>query len=72
VIIPNSPVVYYIRSGPFQNVFLRIDGSNVTQSEDAGSGTVNCQYYASGATPGSAQDYELFNIIPLKNYAGPW
>jgi phospholipase C len=66
VIISNLPRdVYYIRSGPFQNVFLRIDGSNVTQSQGGGSGTVNCQYYSSGTSPESVQDYELFYIIPL-------
>lgn len=63
---------YYIRSGPFQSAFLRMDGSEVTQSEGAGSGTVNCQFYAVGTAPNSVADFELFNIIPLQNYPGPW
>jgi phospholipase C len=66
VIVRNLPQdVYYIRSGPFQNVFLRIDGSSVSQSQGGGSGTVNCQYYSSGTSPESDQDDELFYIIPL-------
>jgi uncharacterized protein YodC (DUF2158 family) len=73
--VPTMPViqpdVYYIRSGPFPNAYLRMDGSTVTQSQGAGSGIVNCQYY-SNTGPGSAQAYELFKIIPLQSYGGPW
>jgi hypothetical protein len=56
---------YYIFSGLFQQAFLRIDGSNVTQSQADGSGTVNCQYYPPGASASSPDDYEVFNIIYL-------
>ena len=55
-----------INSVRFPNAFLRIDGSNVTQSEGAGSGTINCQYYLPGTTPSSIGDYEVFNIIYLQ------
>jgi len=61
----SHPTYYYIQSGRFQNAFLRIDGSNVTQSEATGSGTVNCQNYP-GTTPSSIEDDEVFNIIYLK------
>ena len=63
---------YYIRSGLFQSAFLRMDGSQVTQFRGAGSGTVDCQYYAVGTAPNSVNDDELFRIIPLQNYPGPW
>jgi uncharacterized protein YodC (DUF2158 family) len=56
---------YSIMSGLFPGVFLRIDGSNVTQFEGAGSGTVNCQYYPPGSWPSSTDDFEVFNIISL-------
>jgi hypothetical protein len=73
VIIQNVQY-YYIQSGSFLelgNVFVRMDGSKVTQSDPGGSGTVNCQFYA-GGTPVSVQDYELFKFIPLTSYPGPW
>ena len=57
---------YSIMSGEFPGVFLRIDGSNVSQFEAAGSGTVNCQYYPPGSGgPSSTEDFEVFNIISL-------
>ena len=62
--IPGNPG-YYIRSGVFPNAFLRMDGSNVTQFEGSGSGTVNCQFYPQGSGPTSVDDYEVFNIIYL-------
>jgi hypothetical protein len=55
-----------IQSVRFKQAFLRIDGSNVTQREDAGSGVVNCQYYPLGSTPSSDHDYEVFKIIYLQ------
>jgi hypothetical protein len=66
-------VVYYsIQSNAYQNAFLRMDGSQVNWLSPNGSGTVNCQFYPSGSGPTSTQAYELFNIIPLTSYAGPW
>jgi hypothetical protein len=56
---PNPPY-YLIQSGHFQ-VFLRIDGSNVTFNK-AGSGTVNCQVASDSPT---IDDLEVFNIIYL-------
>ena len=61
----SSPTYYSIGSGLFPGVFLRIDGLHVTQSEGAGSGVVNCQYYSPGTAPSSIDDYEVFNIIYL-------
>jgi hypothetical protein len=53
-------------SNPDQSVFLRIDGSNVTQFQGAGSGTVNCQFYAPGTAPvpeiGNLEAFELISI----------
>ncbi len=55
-----------IRSVPFQKAFLRMDGSNVTQSEDAGTGTVNCQFYEPGRLPiPNIGNNEVFELIPL-------
>jgi hypothetical protein len=56
---------YNIMSGEFPGVFLRIDGSNVTKFEGAGSGTVNCQFYPPGSWPSSTEEFEVFNIISL-------
>jgi hypothetical protein len=56
---------YSIRSNLFPDVFLRIDGSSVTQFQGAGSGVVNCQFYPTGQAPNSASDYEVFNIVNL-------
>ena len=55
-----------IRSARFPSAFLRMDGSNVTQFQNGGSGTVNCQYYEQGSlpTPSIGND-EVFELIPL-------
>ncbi|MCR1771051.1 Non-hemolytic phospholipase C [Burkholderia glumae] len=45
-----------IESAAFPGVFLRLDGSGVTQPIDAGAGTVNCQF---GAGP-----YEHYRLLP--------
>jgi phospholipase C len=37
---------YTFESKNFPNVFLRLDGSGVTQPVGPGGGTVNCQYTA--------------------------
>jgi uncharacterized protein YodC (DUF2158 family) len=61
---------YSIIWGRDTQVFLRMDGSQVTQFEAGGSGTVNCQYYGTGG-PQSANDYEVFNIIYLTPPSAP-
>ncbi len=48
--------VFAIRSAVFNNVCLRMDGRNINKFEDAGAGTVNCQFGAS--------DWEKFNLLP--------
>ena len=42
---------FWIRSAAYPNAHLRIDGSKVTAFNGAGSGTVNCQFYAAGSEP---------------------
>jgi hypothetical protein len=68
---PINPIRFIaIQSVNFSNtnrsVFLRIDGSNVTQYQGAGSGTVNCQFYAPGTVPvpeiGNLEAFELIDI----------
>ena len=54
-----------IESARFSGVFLRMDGSNVTQSEERGSGTVNCQFYAQGFPSPNIGNNEVFELIPL-------
>jgi len=62
---------YEIRSLSSPQAFLRIDGSNVTQYDVAGSGTVNCQYYSPGSYPQYySSDYEHVNIGSY--YPSPW
>ena len=66
--IPNRFIA--IQSVTFSNtqrsVFLRMDGSNVTQYQGGGSGTVNCQFYAPGTLPvpeiGNLEAFELISI----------
>lgn len=58
--VPNGG--YALRSVNFSNAFLRIDGSQVNQTEGSGSGSVNCQYYASGVYPATPQDYEILVV----------
>jgi hypothetical protein len=60
--VPNS---FGLRSVNFASAFLRIDGSRVTQPSGPGSGTVNCQFYLSGAYPTSSSDYELLIVEPV-------
>ena len=47
---------FTIGSNAFPNVFLRMDGSGVTQPMAPGGGTVNCQY-----TAGSYEHYRIIN-----------
>jgi hypothetical protein len=55
-------------SNAHRSVFLRIDGSNVTQFQGAGSGTVNCQFYAPGAVPvPEIGNFEAFELISIPN-----
>ena len=49
--------------GSAPRVYLRMDGTDVTAFNGAGSGTVNCQYYAAGSTPGTGA-YEAFRFEP--------
>jgi hypothetical protein len=47
-----------------RSVFLRMDGSNVTQNEGGGSGTVNCQFYQPGTRPvPEVGNFEAFELI---------
>jgi hypothetical protein len=49
-----------------KSVFLRMDGSNVTQYQGAGSGTVNCQFYEPGTVPvPEIGNLEAFELIPI-------
>jgi hypothetical protein len=68
---PINPIRFIaIQSVTFSNttrsVFLRIDGSNVTQFQGGGSGTVNCQFYPPGTVPvpeiGNLEAFELISI----------
>ena len=68
--VPINPIRFIaIQSVTFSNpdasVFLRIDGSNVTQFQGGGSGAVNGQFYPSGGEPNSPADYETLKIIYL-------
>ena len=55
---------YYIRSVYFTKCYLRINGKGATCFQDRGSGTVNCQYYAS---PSDVHEdgFELFTLKEL-------
>jgi hypothetical protein len=48
---------FSIRSTAFPNVFLRMDGSGVTQPTGPGGGTVNCQF--------TAMAWESFRLQPF-------
>jgi hypothetical protein len=51
-----------------KSVFLRMDGSNVTQFQAGGSGTVNCQFYEPGSLPVvESGNYEVFEHISIPN-----
>jgi hypothetical protein len=55
-------------SNASRSVFLRMDGSNVTQTQGAGSGTVNCQFYAPGTVPvPEIGNFEAFELISITN-----
>jgi uncharacterized protein YodC (DUF2158 family) len=57
---------FWIRSAAYPNAHLRIDGSKVTAFNGAGSGTVNCQFYAAGTEPQSAAgNDEVLQLVPL-------
>lgn len=64
---------YAIRSTVSANAYLRMDGSAVTQFNDNGSGTVNCQYYPNGSqpqvTPGNDEVFELVSIAGTPGFA---
>jgi hypothetical protein len=62
---PGREDVGSLKSSAFPQVFLRMDGSNVTQFEVGGSGTVNGQFYPSSGEPKSPNDYETLKIIHL-------
>ena len=47
---------FTIESVHFPNVFLRLDGRNVAQFDEAGAGDANCQY--------GAFSWEKFRLIP--------
>jgi hypothetical protein len=67
-----NPGAYAIRSLAYPQAFLRINGSNVSQRETNGSGTVNCQYYSGGVYPQyNSSDYEHFLIGPAVLRMGP-
>jgi hypothetical protein len=53
VVLQNASTT--VQSAQFPNVFLRIDGSKVTQPSSAGSGIVNCQF--------GARSWEQFLLI---------
>jgi hypothetical protein len=67
-----SIILVAIQSVRFPSAFLRINGSNVTQSEDGGSGIVNCQFYQQGSVPipnignsGHIGNIEVFELIAI-------
>ena len=64
VISIQNNVEYYIRSVYFTKCYLRMDGRGVTHFQDRGSGTVNCQYYASPSDV-LEHGYELFTLKEL-------
>jgi hypothetical protein len=58
-------------SNASKSVFLRMDGSNVTQTQGAGSGTVNCQFYTPGTVPvPEIGNFEAFELISIPNVGG--
>jgi hypothetical protein len=56
----------YIRSAAYPRVHLRMDRSEVTVYNGAGSGTVNCQYYGAGTEP-QPGNWEAFELVPLSD-----
>ncbi|QPF87176.1 hypothetical protein IC762_13170 [Bradyrhizobium genosp. L] len=60
----------WIRSASNFFAFLRMDTSRVTSSSGAGSGTVNCQFYAPGSEPVTATgNDEVFLFVPVSDTA---
>jgi hypothetical protein len=58
----------WIRSAAFPSAYLRMDGSNVTSFNGAGSGSVNCQYYGPGSQPqAQTGNDEVLFLIPLSD-----
>ena len=55
----NCLTVKCLRSVPFPDVYLRCDGSGMTNFESEGGGTVNCQYKP-------PRTYEKFYIYPVE------
>jgi len=55
-----NKIPYAVASRVYDNVFLRMDGNNVTQPSGPGAGVVNCQY---GVGP-----WECFNFVPNGSY----
>jgi uncharacterized protein YodC (DUF2158 family) len=61
---------YWVRSANSPNAHLRMDASKVTASNGAGSGTVNCQFYANGSEPeATSGDDEVFHLVPISSTA---
>jgi hypothetical protein len=57
---------FWIRSANSPNAHLRMDASKVTAFNGAGSGTVNCQFYANGSEPqATAGNDEVFQLVPI-------
>lgn len=56
ILVQQAGGTFAIQSAQFSNVYLRMDGSSVTQFVPGGGGIVNCQY-------GPAA-YERFNLLP--------
>ncbi|WP_136626116.1 fascin domain-containing protein [Bradyrhizobium macuxiense] len=63
-----SDTAFALRSTVSAHAYLRMDGSGVTEFNAAGSGTVNCQYYAQGTQPQVAPgNDEVFQFVPIPN-----
>ena len=66
--VPVSDTAFALRSTVSGNAYLRMDDSNVTEFNPAGSGTVNCQFYAQGTQPQVAPgNDEVFEFVPIPN-----
>ena len=52
--------VITFRNYAFPHCYIRLDGTKVTSSQGAGSGTVNCQYYDDITSP--PKDWEKFRV----------
>ncbi|MEL6161402.1 MAG: hypothetical protein AAFQ40_07080 [Cyanobacteria bacterium J06623_5] len=57
-----------IESSAFKNVFLRIDGTGLTEDKEDGGGTVNCQYDAGNDESNDA--YTSLAFIPVEEAIG--